>query len=274
MKKTFSPKKSAFSLIELSIVLIIIGLLIAGVTGGASLIKSSELRAAISEARAWSSSVNAFHNQFNAFPGDYTVGIGGGASAVYGNGNSQINAFTLQNNPSGTASAVTGCATSPTVPCAYEDSVAWVQLVSGSFVDTNIVSSAANGMNGAAWGITKDGIFGKTNPASKVKSSGWVFDYNTSTTQNVVVLTKTITSALPTTGGTTNTNTFVNGTLVSVATLSGTDALSIDTKIDDGVSNAGRVRGVLSGCVSSAAYVTSGGNSLVCALSYQVDVNS
>ena len=38
-----------FSLIELSIVLIIMGLLIAGVTGGASLVKSAKLRAAVTE---------------------------------------------------------------------------------------------------------------------------------------------------------------------------------------------------------------------------------
>ncbi|MDR2760473.1 MAG: prepilin-type N-terminal cleavage/methylation domain-containing protein, partial [Rickettsiales bacterium] len=37
-----------FSLIELSIVLIIMGLLIAGITGGASLIKSAQLRSVIS----------------------------------------------------------------------------------------------------------------------------------------------------------------------------------------------------------------------------------
>ena len=41
-----------FSLIELSIVLIIMGLLIAGVTGGASLIKSAQLRSSYSVAKA------------------------------------------------------------------------------------------------------------------------------------------------------------------------------------------------------------------------------
>ncbi len=43
----------AFSLIELSIVLIIIGLLVAGITGGASLIESARMRNFINEVNSW-----------------------------------------------------------------------------------------------------------------------------------------------------------------------------------------------------------------------------
>jgi prepilin-type N-terminal cleavage/methylation domain-containing protein len=90
MKKTFSTKKSAFSLIELSIVLIIIGLLIAGVTGGASLIKSSELRSAISEARGYAVAVNGFYSQYNELPGDYDVAIGGSSAGTTNGLNGRI----------------------------------------------------------------------------------------------------------------------------------------------------------------------------------------
>ncbi|MDD2840207.1 MAG: prepilin-type N-terminal cleavage/methylation domain-containing protein [Rickettsiales bacterium] len=58
-----------FSLIELSIVLIIIGLLIAGITGGASLIKSAELRSTISEVRNYQTAVNAFYTEKGYLPG-------------------------------------------------------------------------------------------------------------------------------------------------------------------------------------------------------------
>ena len=64
-------KKSnkGFSLIELSIVLIIIGLLVAGITGGASLIKSAELRAVMSEIRNYQTAVNAYYTAAGKLPG-------------------------------------------------------------------------------------------------------------------------------------------------------------------------------------------------------------
>lgn len=58
-----------FSLIELSIVLIIIGLLVAGITGGASLIRSAELRAVISEVRNYQTAINAYYTAVGELPG-------------------------------------------------------------------------------------------------------------------------------------------------------------------------------------------------------------
>ncbi len=63
-------KKSAFSLIELSIVLIIIGLLVAGVTGGASLIESAKVRSLINEMRGWNQAFYTFMSIKGRLPGD------------------------------------------------------------------------------------------------------------------------------------------------------------------------------------------------------------
>ncbi|MBU6140316.1 MAG: prepilin-type N-terminal cleavage/methylation domain-containing protein [Proteobacteria bacterium] len=278
MKKTFSSKKSAFSLIELSIVLIIIGLLIAGVTGGASLIKSSELRAAISEARGWSTAVNGFYNQFNAFPGDYINPLGGQNGGV-GNGNSQINAYTVLANPGGDASAAANCVTAGVAGsvtgtfrgCMYEDNVAWHQLRSAGVLDTNTVSDPSTGPFNATttWSVADNATFGTTNPGSKIKSSGWVFDYNTTSLQNVVILTGAITTAPATVSA------YADGTRTTGA-IAPADALSIDTKVDDGVANTGRVQAVEpSGntCFTTTRYDT-GTTTKTCALAYQVDLNS
>ena len=242
MKKIFfSNKKSAFSLIELSIVLIIIGLLIAGVTGGASLIKSSELRAIAGEARAFATSVNGFYNQFNYLPGDYGIALGGSSTG----------------DADGTIEYDTGGGTT-----AFEGRNAWVQMKAALVLDSNILSSATAVVSPAT-GIS---TFGVNIPASKIKAAGWDFDYNSSSTQNVVVLTG------PITGGTTDSLT-AGSPPYSSGAITPIDALSIDTKVDDGIANTGKVRGILSACFSTTTYTTAT-TTKACAISYQIDINS
>ncbi len=77
--KTSKNKNFAFSLIELSIVLIIIGLLVAGVTGGASLIESAKIRRAITEFNNIKVGFNAFYTAKDRVPGDLN---NDGATAV------------------------------------------------------------------------------------------------------------------------------------------------------------------------------------------------
>ena len=60
----------AFSLIELSIVLIIIGLLVAGITGGASLIESAKIIQFTREIEEWQQSINSFYVLKDRLPGD------------------------------------------------------------------------------------------------------------------------------------------------------------------------------------------------------------
>ena len=60
----------AFSLIELSIVLIIIGLLIAGIIGGKSLIESAKIRNVINEFNNLEKSIYAFKVIKDRLPGD------------------------------------------------------------------------------------------------------------------------------------------------------------------------------------------------------------
>lgn len=63
-------KSNGFSLIELSIVLIIIGLIIVGIVGGASLIRSAKTVALINELRGYDTAVNAFYVAKGRLPGD------------------------------------------------------------------------------------------------------------------------------------------------------------------------------------------------------------
>ncbi len=59
-----------FTLIELSIVLVIIGLLVGGVLVGKDLILSSQIRAQIKQLEDFKSAINTFKGKYNYLPGD------------------------------------------------------------------------------------------------------------------------------------------------------------------------------------------------------------
>lgn len=59
-----------FSLVELSIVLIIIGLLVGGVVSGKALIRRAELRDIIAGFQQYQIAVNSFQEQYKSLPGD------------------------------------------------------------------------------------------------------------------------------------------------------------------------------------------------------------
>ena len=307
MKKTFSSKKSAFSLIELSIVLIIIGLLIAGITGGASLIKSSELRSVMSEAKSYQVAVNSFYTQYDSYPGDTDISVGSNSTFV-GNRNNQIQY------------AIASGGSAPNA--GFEGVDAWQDLRDIGAIDLNLSITAT----GAQTFTPITNI-----PGSKIKGGGWAFDYNISSLQNVVVLTGTTKSVTPAAPG--STTTLVNNHFATQGTggvtalacsatgdvycasaagpvnfpggitpyantpatnaakevISAPDAYSIDSKVDDGKANSGTVLAVntkanlaADNCSGSNAtfgaatsydrYQTPNGNKKVCALSFSVNI--
>lgn len=79
-----------FTLIELSIVIVIIGLIVAGVVGGQSLVNQSKLRSQIAEFDKYKIAYNAFKLEYDAIPGDFND-----ASSYWGvsdgNGDRRIN---------------------------------------------------------------------------------------------------------------------------------------------------------------------------------------
>lgn len=60
-----------FSLIELSVAIIIIGLLIGGVTGGSVLVKQAEIRSVISDLKNFQTYYGTFKATYDAIPGDF-----------------------------------------------------------------------------------------------------------------------------------------------------------------------------------------------------------
>jgi prepilin-type N-terminal cleavage/methylation domain-containing protein len=63
-------KEHGFSLVELSIVLVILGLLTGGILGGQALIKAAQLRSISADYNQYQVAINTFRSKYFAFPGD------------------------------------------------------------------------------------------------------------------------------------------------------------------------------------------------------------
>jgi prepilin-type N-terminal cleavage/methylation domain-containing protein len=64
--------KQAFSLVELSIVLVILGLLVGGILSGQSLIRAAELRSVSTDLNGYATSLHMFRDKYFNLPGDMT----------------------------------------------------------------------------------------------------------------------------------------------------------------------------------------------------------
>lgn len=83
--------KSAFTLIELAIVLVIIGLLIGGVLTGRDLIVASEMRTVISDIDAINSAANTFKVKYDCLPGDCDHATDYFSGVTDGDGDARLN---------------------------------------------------------------------------------------------------------------------------------------------------------------------------------------
>ena len=88
-------RQSGFTLIEIAIVLVIIGLLLGGVLKGQELITSARVRNLIGQQDGIKAAFFGFQDRFRAYPGDYataatTLKCPSGVTCLNGNGNGQI----------------------------------------------------------------------------------------------------------------------------------------------------------------------------------------
>lgn len=87
-----SPRQAGFTLVEMAVVLVIIGLIVAGILSGKSIIEASETRAIVSDIRKQLQAFAFFQDRYRAYPGDFRNADTAFAIAptFNGNGDNQI----------------------------------------------------------------------------------------------------------------------------------------------------------------------------------------
>ncbi|MES2934246.1 MAG: prepilin-type N-terminal cleavage/methylation domain-containing protein [Pseudomonadota bacterium] len=88
--KHITSKQSGFTLVEIAIVLVIIGLLLGGVLKGQEMIESARIKAVVTDMNGISAAYNTYFDRYRAIPGDETgatLTARGWAGAAVGNGN-------------------------------------------------------------------------------------------------------------------------------------------------------------------------------------------
>lgn len=101
IKLKLKNSQTGFTLVELSIVLVIIGLIIGGVLVGQDLIKAAKIRAMVNQIQQLDAGKNTFRTKYNAFPGDITPNNSNsfGLGNFGGNGDGVIRDATNDNSP-------------------------------------------------------------------------------------------------------------------------------------------------------------------------------
>ena len=91
-----NKQQRGFTLVEIAIVLVIIGLLLGGVLKGQEMITSAKVRNLADQGSAIKSAFFAFQDRYRAIPGDYLTasqninGVIGGANGGNGSGNGRV----------------------------------------------------------------------------------------------------------------------------------------------------------------------------------------
>ena len=89
-------RKSGFSLVELSVVLVIIGILIGGIVAAKTMIASTRRTALISDWQKYSTSANSYFSKYNYWPGDDAEATNKWAGATVGSGDGALGIQTSQ----------------------------------------------------------------------------------------------------------------------------------------------------------------------------------
>ena len=91
--KANRKSEAGFTLVEIAIVMVIIGLLIGGILKGQAMIQNAKVKRVVKQADELRAAVMSFYDKYGVYPGDENqAAIPAGGADNEGNGNGQISA--------------------------------------------------------------------------------------------------------------------------------------------------------------------------------------
>ncbi len=230
-------RNRGFSLLEMSMVLIVIGLLAGSIFVGQALIRSSHLHAALSDAAKYTTAVMDFHDKYMALPGDMSTAQNywgtpaGGCPEGNGTGNEVCNG-----NGDGLVCGGAGAAN------IAELRSEWIELANAGFISSSYRYTAAS-----------SGIFdvSMNTPSTEMQNATFQFFFATCP----------LGDGLYTASAPYNIHWLAFGRLVPASgilmpVMTGAEAMNLDKKADNGLPGTGSIRGPRT--------ATAGGNTPSC----------
>ena len=215
--------KQAFSLVELSIVLVILGLLTGGILAGQSLIRAAELRSVTTEYQRYVTAVQSFRDKYMALPGDMpnATSFWGAAHTTPATCRTTASTSALTCNGNGDGIIIDNGTTS------NESYRFWQQLASAGLIEGSY--------SGITQGTSTFSSTAANSPASKIGRAYWfAWNWQSAGTGVGFVFDTRYNNFLAL--GALQANSWPG-----VAVLKPEEAWNIDTKIDDGKPGIGKM---------------------------------
>lgn len=155
----------AFSLVELSIVLVILGLLTGGILAGQSLIRAAELRSVTADYQRYVAAIQSFRDKYLALPGDMpnAQSFWGVAHATPATCATTASTTALTCNGDGNGQIQGGAGPY------LEEFRSWQHLANAGLVEGSFTGVPATSGNFA--------VIGTNTPAAKISNAGWSIAY-------------------------------------------------------------------------------------------------
>jgi prepilin-type N-terminal cleavage/methylation domain-containing protein len=223
-------RRDGFTLIELSIVLVIIGLIVGGVLVGQNLISAAAGRAQVTQIEKYNTAANTFREKYGYLPGDIPAGpaaqFGLAARGQYpgeGDGNGEIQ-------------GANGSCASPTTALGYEEMAGetvmfWVDLSQMGMIEGSFNTATSTACLASTTAISS------YLPAAKIGNGNYVYVWSGGYGPNGA----TVNDGQNYFGISAVTQLAQSGGITSTPALTVQQAYAIDAKVDDGMAQTGRV---------------------------------